>query len=184
MYRGEKVILRAYEQKDVPRAHHLFNNYQVQRMLNMGAVLPVSYAEEEKHIYRLQENRDQVCGFAIETFEGEYIGGCGYFEVDHRNRRCSLGIAIADEQYWGKGFGTDAMRVLLRILFEEVNLRKVCLSVFSFNEPAIRCYERLGFVEEGRLREHLFREGRYHDNILMALFRKAWLARQAAGTPA
>ncbi len=172
MYKGEKTILRAYEKKDLEDAHRLFNDLEVQRLLNPGVILPLSLEEEQKFIETNAASKESRYNFAIETHDGVYIGGCGYFDFNRRNGTTYIGIAIAHRDYWGKGFGTDALRVLLRFLFLELNVRKVLLNVFAFNERAVACYRRLGFGEEGRLKQQVYRDGTYHDELIMSLFRE------------
>lgn len=84
------------------------------------------------------------------------------------------GIVIGEKEYWNRGYGSDALRTLLRFAFEELNLHRVFLHVFDFNERAIRCYEKVGFRHEGRLRQARFTEGRYVDELVMAVLREEW----------
>ncbi len=90
-----------------------------------------------------------------------------------------VGIAIGNRADWGKGFGTDAMRVLLRFAFTELNLHRVSLSVFEYNPRAARVYEKLGFEVEGRQRQRLHRDGRWWDSIFMGLLREEWERRNS-----
>lgn len=84
------------------------------------------------------------------------------------------GIFIGDKKYWGKGYGTDAMRVLVKFIFEQMNIHKVKLNVYSFNERAIKSYEKCGFKVEGVLRQEIFRDGRYYDEIIMGLLKEEY----------
>ena len=85
-----------------------------------------------------------------------------------------VGIGLGERKYWGKGYGTDAMRILLRYAFEELNLHRLSLSVFEYNSRAIRSYEKVGFVIEGRARQFLNRDGRRYDMIFMGILRDEW----------
>jgi RimJ/RimL family protein N-acetyltransferase len=85
-----------------------------------------------------------------------------------------LGIGLGERRYWGRGYGTDAMRVVLRLAFEELNLHRVTLNVFEYNTRAQRTYARLGFRVEGRVRQALLREGQRWDLIFMGLLRSEW----------
>jgi RimJ/RimL family protein N-acetyltransferase len=87
-----------------------------------------------------------------------------------------VGIGIGERELWGKGYGTDAMKVILRFAFQELNLRRVTLNTFEYNPRAIRSYEKAGFVHEGRERRWLFREGHRWDLIYMGILREEWLA--------
>lgn len=89
------------------------------------------------------KSKDAQLDKAIETLdEGRYIGGCGINSLDWKNSVATVGIFIGDKNYWGKGYGTDAMKVLLRFIFEQMNINKVKLFVYSFNERAIKSYEK------------------------------------------
>jgi RimJ/RimL family protein N-acetyltransferase len=85
-----------------------------------------------------------------------------------------VGIALGEREFWGKGYGTDAMRVILHYAFTELNLRRVTLNVFEYNPRAIRSYEKAGFVLEGRERGAVLREGRRWDVLYMGILREEW----------
>ena len=92
--------------------------------------------------------------------------------VPHRTTFVSIGIG--DVRHRGHGYGRDAMHVGLNFVFNELNLYRVCLTVFSYNESAIALYEALGFTREGVYREHLERDGRRYDMYLYGLLRPEW----------
>ncbi|MGL4990536.1 MAG: GNAT family N-acetyltransferase [Sarcina sp.] len=172
MFAGSKVLLRYYKREDVIRAHKFINDYDISRVISTEAIYPMSL-EEEEHFIATNKSSDLNYNFAIESLEsGEYIGGCGIHKVDSKNRICEIGIFIGDKNLWGKGFGTDALETLINFIFNELNLEKIKLAVYSFNDRAIKCYKALGFEEEGTLKREIFREGKYHDVILMAMFRE------------
>ena len=87
-----------------------------------------------------------------------------------------VGLGIGDRNEWGKGYGTEAMNLMLEFAFTEINLRRVTLTVFEYNPRAIRSYEKTGFHHEGRLRQFLTREGRHWDMLYMGILREEWLA--------
>ena len=97
------------------------------------------------------------------------MGRCGVIRLDWKNRVAEVAIMIGTP-YRGRGYGREAMRLLCDFCFREMNLHKLKVSVFAFNEAAIRCYGRNGFVREGVLRGEIFREGEYRDVVLMARF--------------
>jgi RimJ/RimL family protein N-acetyltransferase len=166
---GDRVRLRGIEREDIPTFVRWLNDPEVRRYLEL--YLPISRAEEERWFEaRLADDSSRV--FAIETGEGMVIGNIGLHQLDWKNRNAMLGIVIAEKEYWGRGYGTDAITALLGFAFNEMNLHRIYLSVFDFNERAIRCYEKCGFRREGRAREALFREGRYRDSIHMAILRE------------
>jgi RimJ/RimL family protein N-acetyltransferase len=112
--------------------------------------------------------------FAIETKDGQHIGNTNLFNVQPENRCAELGIMIGEKSCWSRGYGTDALRTLLRFGFEEMNLHRIALNVYAFNERGIACYRKVGFIEEGRMRERIYTEGAYHDLIWMSVLRREW----------
>jgi RimJ/RimL family protein N-acetyltransferase len=94
-----------------------------------------------------------------------------------------VGIGIGDPDYWGKGYGTDALRLLVGFGFGQLNLRRISLNVFGYNQRAVKSYLKCGFKEEGRLRQWMLRGGERHDLIFMGILREEWDAAQPANEP-
>jgi RimJ/RimL family protein N-acetyltransferase len=118
--------------------------------------------------------------FAIRTLKDDIlIGFIGLFNLLMHHGDALVAIALGEREYWGKGYGSDAMRVILRYAFNELNLRKVGLIVFEYNTRAIRSYEKTGFRHEGRIRGAILREGRRWDWLYMGLMREEFLANEA-----
>ncbi|HID86791.1 MAG TPA: N-acetyltransferase [Anaerolineae bacterium] len=174
MIEGEKVKLRAIEREDIPRFVRWLNDRELLGYLTR--YMPLSKAEEERWFERqLEDESGRI--FAIETREGVHIGNIGLHEIDWKNGHAELGIFIGEKEYWGQGYGTDAILTLLDFAFNEMNLHRVYLRVLAFNHRAIRCYEKCGFALEGTEREAVFRDGRYHDQLLMGILREEFNTR-------
>ena len=172
MYNGALVKLRAYKEEDIERAVQFINDEEVKKLLDSNTPFPMTKWQEEEWIKSRKANTDFTYDFAIEDLKtGKYIGGCSINECDVKNRTCTIGIMIGDKDYWGNGYGSDALKALNKFIFEEVNMNKIKLKVFSFNSRAIACYKKVGFQEEGILKKELYRNGKYHDEILMAIFK-------------
>jgi RimJ/RimL family protein N-acetyltransferase len=115
--------------------------------------------------------------FAIRSLEDDRLIGFTALDGDSfPNGDAFVGIGIGEREFWGRGYGTDAMKVILRYAFQELNLRRVSLDTFEYNPRAIHSYEKAGFVHEGRARRFLLREGRRWDLIFMGILREEWLA--------
>ncbi len=91
-----------------------------------------------------------------------------------------VGIGVGEREFWGKGYGTDAMRVILRYAFQELNLRRVSLNTFEYNPRAIRSYEKTGFIHEGKVRDFLDREGERWDLVYMGILREEWIGKDTS----
>lgn len=173
MYCGEKVVLRAYKEEDIDVALKLVNDKELKKFLVNNIAFPMSRLEEEQWIKSQKSNKEGTYNFAIEDIEtNKYIGGCGINSVNWLTRVAIVGIMIGDKDYWGKGYGTDAMKVLIDFIFNDMNINKIRLSVFSFNERARRSYEKCGFEVEGVLKDEIFKDGKYYDEIIMSKFNK------------
>jgi len=174
MYTGQKVRLREYRKEDIEKALHYMNDSETKRFLSPGIPYLYTLEDERKWFENISAAKD-IYNFAIETLEDEkYIGGCGLNSIDWKNSVAVVGIFIGDKKYWGKGYGTDAMKVLIKFVFEQMNIHKVKLNVYSFNERAIRSYEKCGFKVEGVLRQEIFRDGRYYDEMIMGLMKEEY----------
>jgi RimJ/RimL family protein N-acetyltransferase len=166
---GEKVQLRAVERDDLPRFVEWFSDSEVRRYL--GMYLPFSLAQEERWFEHLLERIEQqkVVMLTIETSDGAHIGNISLFDINWKERHAELGITIGDKDFWGQGYGTDAVRTMLRVAFGDMNLHRVFLRVHADNARGIQCYKNVGFQKEGTLRESVFRGGTYHDMHVMSI---------------
>lgn len=176
MIEGRLVVLRPREMSDLDRYHAWINDREVTRFLVMR--YPFSLAAEEAWL--AQRGSAPMgysnVGFAIDTKDGVHIGSIDFHRASAEDRAARLGIMIGDKAHWSKGYGTDAMRTLLRFGFEEMNLNRIDLTVDERNARAIACYRKCGFVEEARLRQDRYAEGAYHDTLIMAILREEWVA--------
>jgi RimJ/RimL family protein N-acetyltransferase len=168
---GEKVLLRALRRDDLQRQWQFNNDVAFELAGGGDPWEPQSLSRlEARFDESLSSGERDGAHFAIEA-DGLFIGSCGLFDFDHTARTCQLGIGIGDSAYQGRGYGRDALRVLLDYAFRLRNMRKVWLTVNGDNERAIRAYRACGFIEEGRLRDHVWSDGKYIDLVYMGVFR-------------
>ncbi len=168
------VRLRAPERGDLPVFVRWINDPEVVEFLQFEP--PMSIEDEEIWFQHMIQSKDRT--FVIETKEGRLIGNIGLIGMDWRNRKTDIGIMIGEKDAWDHGYGTDAIMVMLRYLFEELNLNRVGLYVDVHNDRAQRCYEKCGLSKEGIVRQFRFKDGRYIDSVQMSILRQEW---QGAG---
>ena len=149
-------------------------------------VAPQSEAAARERIARRCANEGDSLGFAIEKRDGatELIGMISLAGMGPKSRSGTIGIGLGRD-FLGRGYGSDAMRVIVDYGFRELGLHRIQLGVTSFNPAGIRAYEKAGFTEEGRLRESILHDGRWYDEILMSILDHEWAARRGqrgAGT--
>jgi RimJ/RimL family protein N-acetyltransferase len=177
---GKLVRIRAYETFDLDAVMAWVNDQEVTRNLGGGPLaFPVSRVQEEQFLEVAARSGADATNkvFAIETIaERKYIGGIDLRGINWLDRQAEIGIVIGDKSYWSKGYGTDAMRVIMRIGFDQMALNKLWLKVLAFNQRALRCYEKCGFRREGVLREDRFVDGKYYDGIVMGILEREYRA--------
>lgn len=174
---GKRVRLRAVERGDVGKFHEWVNDPEVTR--GLALYLPMSMRDEETWFERERNPNEKPLAIEIRRGKGwKLIGNCGVFGVDFVNRYGELGILIGDKTEWNKGYGSEAMTLLLRHSFETLNLNRAFLRVYTDNIRAVRSYEKAGFVLEGRLREGVYKFGKYEDVLIMSVLRSEWNARK------
>jgi RimJ/RimL family protein N-acetyltransferase len=173
---GSQIYLRPVEIEDAPSYAQWLNDSEVRRTLNRQN--PISLRMEQDWIE--STNKDEgTLSLAIVIKENDrLIGGAGLRDIDFVNRHAVFGICLGDKNEWDKGHGTEALRLLLGHAFETMNLHRISLHVLEHNKRGLRCYEKVGFVREGILRQETFRAGRYWDTIVMAILREEWLEKK------
>lgn len=181
--RGDRVVLRPLGPGDLPRCVKWFSDPHVTRFLGRDA--GITLAEEERWFREYVTRSDEQI-FAI-VVDGTHVGNVGLHRVDRAHRKADLGILIGETDLWSRGFGTDAIRAVLRYAFGGLALHKVSLHVLEYNERAIHAYEKVGFVREGIHREDVYKDGRFIDVVRMGIlareFERAGSA-EAAGSRA
>ncbi|HNS01976.1 MAG TPA: GNAT family protein [Anaerolineae bacterium] len=171
MIYADGIRLRAVEREDIPTFVRWFNDPEVRRTLLMFA--PMSKVSEERW-FESRQTRDNDYLFGIEVpvnDDWQLIGNVGLHQIDWVHRHCTFGIVIGERTFWERGYGSKATRAALRFAFHTLNLHRVELEVFDFNQRARHVYEKAGFRLEGTRRQALFQDGVYHDEHLMAILR-------------
>ncbi len=172
--KGKKVILRPIKIDDAKRFVKWVNDEEIAKL--MGArEKKITLKEEKEWIKNLSKKWRVERHFAIDTTENIHIGSVGLKDIDSKNKKASLGITIGDKNYWGKGYGKDAVKLILDYAFKSLNLHRVDLGVYDFNMRAQKLYKKMGFKIEGVERESIFYKGKFYNKIKMGILRKEWL---------
>ena len=175
MIYGERIRFRHVEREDLPTFVRWVNDPEVRAGIAM--YLPMSMASEEMWFDNMLKRPPDEQPLGIEIQDGEewrIIGNCAYFKIEQINRVGEVGIMIGEKTEWNKGYGTEAMQLLLKHGFETLNLNRVYLRVYATNARAIRAYEKFGFIIEGQQREAHYLEGKYIDVVMMSVLRSEW----------
>ncbi len=171
LFYGKRIRLRKLSNEDVSIYHKWRNDIEVMQFTNPSLDV-FSYDDTEKFVNSITESHNSK-GYMIEEVKtGKTIGVTSLINIDYGNRNAECIIDIGDKDYWGDGFGRESFKLLLDFAFNELNLHKVYLRVFFFNDRAIKLYKNLGFAEEGKLKEQLYRDGAWHDINFMGLLKR------------
>lgn len=171
---GDKIILRAIERDDLERLHKMNNDLAVELAGGGDPPMPQPLArlQAEYDSNASQGGRDDA-SFAIEA-DGIFIGICALFGFDNTAHIFELGITIGYSEYWGRGYGREAVKLLVDYGFRYRNAHKIWLRVHATNERGQHAYNAVGFIEEGRLRQQVYSNGVYDDLVVMGLLRDEW----------
>ena len=183
IYTGELVRLIALDPGEGAKAFVRWDrDSEFRRYLDSGVAYLVSAKKLEKLIEdELANGQVQLHMFGVRVLEGDVmIGDVDLYVYNWSGRDAFVGLGFGDRAYWGKGYGTDLMKLILRYAFTELNLRRVTLNVFEYNPRAIRVYEKVGFHHEGRMRQVLNKEGRRWDMLFMGILREEWMGLDTA----
>lgn len=175
--RGEKVLLR---EKRISDAMNDYSWSTDKELSELDAASPMKLTfqqalllyEEEMHYPSNWRQR-----FAIDTLEGEHIGNCMYYDVNESRGEAELGIMIGDRRYWGNGYGTDAVKTLLRHIFATTRLKRVSLHTLDWNIRAQKSFTKAGFSPIGMAKRHGLRF------MQMEVFRAEWERAQSQAGP-
>jgi RimJ/RimL family protein N-acetyltransferase len=176
MITSSTVRLRGIEREDIPTFVQWMNDPEVIKYLLINS--PLSKVMEEKwfdHQLEIPPEQGQV--LAIEVLDSRkwvMIGTTGLHNIEQVNRAAEFGISIGDKRYWNKGYGVITSKLMLKHGFEDLNLNRIYLNVFAENTRAIKAYEAAGYIREGILRQALYKNGSYHDCILMSVLHSEW----------
>ena len=180
LYRGSLVRLCDESPEMLAKAFAKWNQDTEQhRLADDDPAQLWSEKKIKEQIEKRAENTSQSFRFSIRTLEDDkLIGGVGLWVASWTHSETWLGISIGDRDYWGRGYGTDAMRLIVQYGFIELNLRRISLGLHAYNERARKSYEKVGFKFEGRMRGEGLRDGVRFDSLWMGILREEWLAQQ------
>lgn len=163
--------LRPVEEGDLPQFVRWLADRDVARWLERLEKAPT--LEEEYEWWHDKRGDPDSVLWAIEKDDGTLVGTTE-LRLTLRAERAELGIGIHDKTQWSKGLGTEAVRLVVDYAFEELNLNRVELTTDEENARAIRCYEKVGFIREGLLRQHRLVDGRFGNTLVMGVLRDEW----------
>lgn len=175
MIAENEIRLRALEKEDLPRCVAWLNDPEV--IAGLMLYTPLSLGQEEAWYDKILKHPVEEQPLAIEILVNGtwiHVGVIGLDTINWQSRCGEVGIFIGEKSFWNQGWGTRAMRLMLKHGFNTLNLNRIKLFVYETNQRAIQSYKKAGFIEEGRMRQERFINGKYVDAIFMGILRSEW----------
>jgi diamine N-acetyltransferase len=175
---GRLIVLRRHRPENLAAFSRWYSDPEVARLTRYQQA-PLTHEEIQRFVYSRIMGPDSLA-MAIHVRETDrLIGTCAFTQLDGDNGSALYHITIGDRNGWGHGYGTEATWLMIAHAFRQLGLHRIALTVFEFNERAIRSYAKVGFQVEGRARDAIFRDGRFWDEIHMSVLSDEWEARQS-----
>jgi RimJ/RimL family protein N-acetyltransferase len=162
---GDLVFLSPISLEDAERYALWLNDLSTTRFLQLASAQVTVHGEREALAALSKEHNYAI----VERSSGELLGNCGLMEIDHLHRTAEIGIFIGEDAMRGKGYGSEALRLLADYAFNVLNINNLMLRTYDYNGRGLSSYRSIGFKEIGRRRQAHFYGGIYHDIIYMDL---------------
>lgn len=170
---GRRLYLRPIESSDTPNLCRYVNDPQVRCYISNN--FPVSLLSEQKYVEKKMEGNNSEVVLAICLKKGDrFIGIMGLHRIDYINRTATTGAMIGEKSEWNKGYGQEAKALLLEYAFDTLNLRKISSAAIAGNKRSIQHNIKCGYHIEGVMKKEIFKNGRYHDKVVLGIFRHTW----------
>ncbi len=174
LFKGDSIYLTAKRPEDAEIMTKWQEDSDYLTKMDTDFAVPSGVSAHKANDANDSKNQNHV-HFRIRSLEDDrLIGFAALHSIEWNCQSASLAIGIGDPMDRGNGYGTEALELLVRYAFWELNLHRVGLDVISYNTAAIRSYEKAGFQQEGRMRDAVFRQGKRYDRIMMSLLKPDW----------
>jgi RimJ/RimL family protein N-acetyltransferase len=178
---GPTIALRPVEPSDLPAIRSWVNDPQIRSLI--GETRPLSYTAAETYVEQLQRDPTRVWFMIIERATERRIGECGLLRMMPEWRTTDLSMILGEPESWGRGYGTEAITLLMDYAFGTLNFHRIAIGVVGFNTRALRFYEKVGFRREGLQREGYYYNHSYHDFVMLSILEHEFRAQQGAPSP-
>lgn len=171
MIKGNRIILRPLKLSDWEKTIEWRNDFEIKNLAMMHPYPITEFLEKKWYEELLKNKSNKVIYFAIADKDDSPLGYIFLNNISTVHRNCYLGIIIGDIIQRGKGYGAEAIRLILKYAFSTLNLNKISVEVVENNVNAIKIYKKIGFLEEANLKQQFFSNGIYNDVLIMSFFK-------------
>lgn len=175
MLETERLLLKLIDEEDAKDIVKWRN--QIEVINNLFSYKGITLSEHKNWFEGYLKDNSRIEFVIFVKEDNKKIGTIGLSNIDYKNQKAEYGILIGENAEWGKGYAEEASFAIINYGFKELNLNKIYLHVFKANIKALRLYNKLGFIEEGILRRHIFKNGDFKDVVVMSILRGEWNTR-------
>lgn len=174
LLKGSKVNLESIKKQDSSSIERWFNDIEFLRNYDVVPAFPKTQGDVEEMLLEYKNSNENYIFSIRENETDQIIGLCGFENILWNNQNAVLYIGIGEENSRGKGYGKEAIKLLIQFGFEELNFHRIQLNVLEYNKKAINLYEKIGFKKEGVYREYIYRSGKRYDMYLYGFLREEY----------
>lgn len=173
MLEGKNIILRPLRMTDWEKTLEWRNDLSIKRLTMMHPFPITEMVERDWYEKIIKSTNDKAIYFTITKKEDIPIGFVSLSRINYQSKTCWLSIVIGETEEQSKGYGKEAMELIIGYAFNQLNMNKISLEVTENNTRAISLYMKLGFNEEGLLKQHFYSEGGYQNVHIFSIFRSS-----------
>ena len=174
MLEGNQIYLIKTRRSSLEQLRQWRNQHDLRKYFREFRELGIE--DQERWFLKIENDFNQFNFEIIDKKNDKLIGHCGLHYISWTNRTAEFGIYVGDKTYRGRGYGSDALRTLIKYGFEELNMNRIWCEVYS-NNDALQIYKHLDFVEEGVLRQNYYSEGKYWDSHILSMLKEEYLSK-------
>lgn len=167
---ASRLYLRAFEPEDYKTIIKWRRDEEINNMLS-GTKFFFSEANEKEWVLKAIEDSKSIKLAVCDVTNHVHIGNVYITDINYINRSCHSHILIGEKAYWGKGFATEAMHLLIDFMFNERGMNRIVANVLEHNTASIKMHEKCGYKKEGLLRQSIYKNGRFQNQVVLALLR-------------
>ena len=164
--KSNKLLLREIKKTDLSKCIKWLHDPEITKFLS-NDIKNVTEEEETRWFESVKRSNNDIVFSIIIRDSQEYIGNCSLNKIDWIHKTCRMGIFIGDKEFWNKGFGTLAIKVLIDFALNKIGMNKIELIVYEYNHRAMKVYKNCGFATVSTIKHHHLYNHRYWDAYLM-----------------
>ncbi len=167
MFSGKYILLRSIEESDIIKVSQW--NFDIEIAKHFESRFPNNVLEQKKWFDAQINQPNKKKLIIVDKANNTPIGMVGIMKIDHINKNCEVGVTIGDKDYWGKIHGKEALKLTMDYLFFQLNMQTIYITVLEENERSIHFFKKFGFVQNGLLKDMVYKDGKYQSYVWMSV---------------